>query len=155
MDDTGSDFCKRLQDEETFVHPRMGNDQVGFAADDIAVEEQIEVESARSILDSPYPAETDFDFEQETQQVGGSEIGANLRGGVEIGALTGGTADRRCLVECGDLRDRDALTKGGQPAVEMVAAVAEVAAESDVGGDGHGGTLSDAACGLARAAAKP
>ncbi len=110
MNDAGSDLRERLKDEQAFVHPWMGNDQLRFAADEIAVEEQIEIEGARSILGGPHAAELAFDFKQEMKQVGGSEIGLQLGGGVEIRALIRRSADRRRLVECGNQRHGEAVS---------------------------------------------
>jgi len=58
----GGYFGERLKDEPAIRHTRMRNNQVGFADYPVAVKQDIKVERARRVGESPDAAAVAFDF---------------------------------------------------------------------------------------------
>ncbi len=120
------------------MHPRVRHDRVRPGPHQVVVEQEIQVERPRPVLDPPLAAEFLFDGQQRGQEGVGGEGGGQFGGGVEEPRLLGRPADRGGVVERGQAADANAgggvqLADGGHERPEPVA---EVAAEGDVRG-GH------------------
>ena len=80
------------------MHPRVGHNRIGCEADEIAIEEQVEIEGAGRVLGVPDSPELLLDAQKESQQTLGSDIGLEESSGVEVSALIGRTANGGSLI---------------------------------------------------------
>lgn len=101
---------------------------------DVAQDEQVEVERARTVAGSGEdPAVLGFDRLADVEQLIGLALGANARRGVEEVGLIDDLADGLCLVRRGDRLDLDSVAAqiAERPA-QVLLALAQVGAEPDV-----------------------
>ena len=98
----GCDLVERDEDEGALGEARVRDDETGAADDEIAVEQDVEVEGARAVGEAvgAVAAEVLFDEEQGAEQFEWGEIGFEGGGGVEKAGLVG-ESDGRGGVERG------------------------------------------------------
>ena len=139
VDRAGTNFREGFQDETARVHARVRNGQLGRFLDQIAVEQDVEIDGARGVAFTADPAEFLLDFEQDGQQFLGLQVGLDFGDGIEIRLLIGRAADRIGFVEGGNLRQFDArvLLDRLQGLVEIRLPIAQVTAQSEERGDTH------------------
>lgn len=96
----GSDFGERDKDEGALGKAEMRDYEAGFGQDEIAIEEDIEVEGARTVEDGAraITAEQALDREKSFKEGARREIGLNGDDGVQEARLIG-KADWFCGVE--------------------------------------------------------
>src|SRR5437762_11586412 len=85
----GAQFRKSLQHEAALVEVRMGHGERLGTHLAVAVEEQVEVDSARPPLLPPDASQAALQVEQSFEKRGGIQLGLDLRDGVEEGGLVG------------------------------------------------------------------
>ena len=136
MDEFGCDFGEWLHDENSLVHERVGDLEVGLIDDLLVVEQQIEIDGSGGPFLIAGAAELFFDIEEEAEQFFGAVAAAELGGGVEVIFLLGRAADGRGFDESGVTNDGDegAVFEQGQGAADVAGAGAEVAAQGDICG---------------------
>lgn len=136
----GGEIAERGENEGPFEHEGMGEGQAFVAQCEIAVEQHIQVESARSPALAADPAARLFDGEAGVEQSMWRESGRKRDGGVEVILLAGGTHGGGFITggTSGYSRVGQGI-EGGAGRIEMGMAVAEIGAERDVGGGGMDG----------------
>ncbi len=133
----GGDLDEGFEDEGAFVHPGMGDDKVGLVDNAVAVQKEVEVERPGAPVFVSAAAETVLDDLEGAEESAGGEAGFDPGDGVEeaglVGLADGGGIEEGADAEKAQARKFGEETEGG---FEVGAAVAEVGAEGDVGGDG-------------------
>ncbi len=138
----GSDFGERDKDEGALGKAEMRDYEAGFGQDEIAIEEDIEVEGARTVEDGAraITAEQALDREKSFKEGARREIGLNGDDGVQEARLIG-KADGLGGIERGtrgDAAERgDLLESSGEGSIGRASGAWEVGAEGDVD-EGHG-----------------
>ena len=130
----GANSSRGLSTKQRSVMRGWGTPQVRIGDDASSVQQQVEIESARTIGDLPLPAVLLLDGEQGPQQPGGRQGGAQVRRGVDEAGLVR-QADRIGLVERGGAAELDPgqPADGRHPRGDVPAPVSEVGAEADEG----------------------
>lgn len=143
IDGLGSDFVEGNEDEGALGEARVRDLKTIFADDEIAVEDEVEIESARTVENAcrAIAAEVALDCKQSVKQLVGSEMGFKRDDGVEEARLIGET-DGSGGVERGAGGDATkggkALDGGGERSVGRAGGAGKVGAKGNVGG--HTGT---------------
>lgn len=143
------DFGEGLEDEAALVQCGMWECEGGVLHHDGAVEEQIEVDDARSFGwgGGAVAAHGVLDGEQAVEEIEGKDVGFQQGGGVDEARLVG-VADGIGLVELGDGFEAAEVVEPANGFAQVVGGATEsglqVGAESD-GGE-HGAWESVAGC---------
>jgi hypothetical protein len=108
VEDIGGDLSEGFQDEAALVHARVGNCEIRFVKDLIAIKEQVEIDDARSVFEVAVAAaaEVAFDAEELGEELAGGERGFELDGAVDELAGARGCVDGVGFEEVRDGRDR-------------------------------------------------
>jgi hypothetical protein len=139
--ESGSDFVEGHEDEGALCETGMGNFKAGLREDEIAVEENVEVEGAGTVGDGggAIPAEDTFDEKEGCEEGSRSERGFKDDYGIQEAGLIC-EADGRSGIERrsrGDASDGLEFWEGrGERGVGMAGEAGKVGAEGDVG-EGH------------------
>ncbi len=134
----GCDFVEGDEDKGALGEARMGDFEAGFAEDEIAVEENVEIEGARAIGDAcgAVAAEFAFDEENGAKQFEWRQSGFEGDHGVEEAGLID-DADGRGGVERGARGDAAERSEtdggGGERGFGRAGGTGQVGAEGDVG----------------------
>jgi len=145
IDDVGSDFNEGDKDESALGEAGMREFEVELREDEVAVEEEIEVEGARAVGEAggAVAAEEALDGKQGVEEDARGEIGRESNDGVEeagLGSKARGKTNGGGGVErgvCGDAAERGEVREdGGERGVGIAGRAGEVGAEGDVG-EGH------------------
>jgi hypothetical protein len=138
--DLRSDLVEGNKDEGALGETRVWNFERSQAENEVVVEDQVEIESARTVWDGvePVTAEFVFDLEERAEQFQRRERGFENEGGVEEPWLIS-VADRRGGVERAARRDAanwsEARDRSGKRDLGRARGAGEVGAE---GNDGRG-----------------
>jgi hypothetical protein len=142
--ESGSDFGEGYEDEGALGEAGMRNFEAWLGENEIAVEENVEVEGAGAVGDSGGAVTTEeaLDEEKGSQEGARGERGVKGDNGIEeaglIGEADGGSGIQRGVR--GDASDGRKLREGrGEGGVGMTSRAGKVGAEGDVG-EGHAGT---------------
>jgi hypothetical protein len=129
---------QRLQHEQPLVQARMRDDEAVVAVDKVAIQQQIEIDGPRSIALLAHAPQSLLDRQQRIEEIVGRAIGPHLDDGVEVVSLPRRPADRPRLVHRRYACDLDTLTltQVCQCALQVVGAIVEVAAQSNIN-EGH------------------
>ena len=134
------DLGQRLQYEEALMQTRMRQRQLRVVADQVAVEQQVEVDGARArrVPGAPGPGRSRPPAGLAAALPAARSVRSSATA-LRYGPWPGRPADRGRFVHRGNARHLDArpAAQGGQRPVEVGPAVAEVAAEGDVSRRGH------------------
>jgi hypothetical protein len=139
--DSRSDFGEGYEDESALCETRVGNFQAGLREDEIAEEENVEVEGAGTVWDcgGAITAEEALDEKEGGEEGSRSERGVKDDDGVQEAGLIC-EADRGSGIERGargNASDVRELRKGGgERGIGMAGVAGKVGAEGDVG-EGH------------------
>jgi len=153
IDGIGGDFHKGDEDEGALCETGMRDFEVEFREDEVAVEEEIEVEGARAVGrgGGVVAAEVALDGQERVEDDARSEIGIEGNDGVEEAGLIGEIgwgADGRSGVERGAGGDAavsgEEREDGGERGVGRTSGAGEVGAEGEEG-EGHGIRLAELA----------
>lgn len=89
--EAGSDFVERDKNEGALGEARMRDFKAGLAEDEIAIEEDVEIESARAVGEcgSAVAAEVALDGEEGIEEIARGERGFKSENGVEKAGLIG------------------------------------------------------------------
>ena len=98
MKKTGRELRQRLQHEVPFVQTRMRYNQPFVFVNQIAVEQQIEIDGARPIAFLPHAPKLLLNGKQPLEQIVDLALGSYFDNGIEIRSLSCGSADRPGLV---------------------------------------------------------
>jgi hypothetical protein len=138
-----SDFGEGYEDEGALREAGMRNFKAGLRKDEIAVEENVEVEGAGAVGDGcvAITAEEALDEKEGGEEGSRSQRGIKDDDGIQEAGLMG-KADRGSGIERrtrGDTSDGGELREGGdERGIGMACEAGKVGAEGDVG-DGHAG----------------
>jgi hypothetical protein len=142
----GSDFVQRDEDEGALGEAGVRDFQAGLGEDEIAVEENVEVEGAGAVRDGggAVAAEVALNGEECGEKIARGKIRFEGEDGVEEAGLinkAGGETDGGSGVERGARGDAaeggEALDGGGERGFGRAGGAGEIRAEGDVG-EGHG-----------------
>ncbi len=134
----GCDFVEGDEDKGALGEARMGDFEAGFAEDEIAVEENVEIEGARAIGNTggAVAAEVAFDEENGAKQFERRQSGFESDNGVEEAGLIS-EADGRGGVDRGAGRDAaeggEAHGRCGERDFRRAGGAGQVGAKGDVG----------------------
>lgn len=138
----GSDFVQRDEDEGALGEARVRDFQAGLADDQIAVEENVEVEGTGAVgdLSGAVAAKVALDREESGEEIARGKIRFEGDDGVEEAGLINkawGETDRGGGVERGARGDAaeggEALGGGGERGFGRAGGAGQVGAEGDVG----------------------
>src|SRR5262245_53774185 len=130
---------ERHEDELALVHPGMWERQLAPLTGLRSIQKQVEVDGSRAEAFLTHPAERLLHLKQESQQFLGGQSGLDLGNTVEVSSLAGRTADRIGFDKRGDTANLDdgMIAESGQGLIEIGLPFAEVAAQRDIGDNGH------------------
>ena len=136
IEDTGGDLVERNKDKGALGEARMRDDETGSADDEIAIEENVEVEGAGAVGDAGDADAAEFLFDEEhgAEQLEWGQLGFKSDCGVEEAGLIG-ESNGRGGVERGARRHTAQGLKarggGGQRSLGRAGVTGEVGTESD------------------------
>ena len=135
-DKLGVEVCKRLEREAALVEPWVGQRQPRLVADEVAVDEEVEVERPRPEADlrRPVAAQIVLDLEEHRQEVVRVELRVERHGAVQIPGLLYRPPGLR-LPKPRDAGELDPRLRGEHldRAADRPFAVPEVRSDADVG----------------------
>jgi hypothetical protein len=106
------------------------NDEVAFIHDEVTVQDQVEIESARGTRVRSFTAESSFDVEERVEEVAGGQARKARRSGIQKSRLIADTNGIR-FVKSGYAELLQVLVEGDDGFTQQTLAVTQVAAESD------------------------
>ena len=121
---------ERFQHEAAVTKTRVGDDEVAFIHDDVAVQDQVEIESARRTRVRALTTELSFDIKESVEKVAGRQRCVAGRGGVQKSRLIADT-NGIGLAKSGYAELLQMWLEGGDRFTQQALAVTQVAAESD------------------------
>jgi hypothetical protein len=125
---------ERFQHEGAVAKTRVWHHEVTFIHDEVAVQDQVEIESARRTRVRALTAELSFDINQGVEEVAGRQRRVAGGGGVQKPRLIADT-NGIGFVKSGYADLLEILPEGGESFPQQTLAVTQVAAESDCGGN--------------------
>jgi len=133
------DLAERDEDEGAFGEAGVGNDKTGPTDNEVAIEQDVQVEGARAIGDAggAVTPKVLFDEEQGAEEFKGGQVCLKRGGGIEKAGLLG-EADGLGGVERGAgkyaAKGVEARSRGSQRGIWGSGGAGQVGAHSDVGG---------------------
>jgi len=135
----GIEVKERLENKRSLCQGWMGKRQVNGAQDEIADEEQVEVEGPRSLVDLSSTTQGVFNLEAEMQEIVRFQGGAKEGDGVQKIRLVGDGSNGGALIERGDALDKDPRTaKRSETLSQDRLATSKVRSETEINRALHG-----------------
>jgi hypothetical protein len=119
------------------------DDEVAFIHDEVAIQDQVEIESARGTRVRSFTAKPSFDVEERVEEVAGGQAGEARRSGIQKARLIADT-NGIGFVKSGYAELPQVLVEGGDGFTQQTLPVTQVAAESDRDGDCRQSCLPEA-----------